>query len=81
MITNATANIVSITFTILYISGFYLFENSRANGIKLSRQHPTVIKSRMKAVTFSCIVTFVLLYSLFYYYLPNVRKKEKHYYK
>ncbi|SAM07343.1 hypothetical protein [Absidia glauca] len=61
MVPSGIANITCISFILIYIAGFYVFEHSRNNGLKLSRQHPTVIKSRMKAVASSCLVISVIL--------------------
>ncbi|ORZ09144.1 hypothetical protein BCR42DRAFT_423824 [Absidia repens] len=72
MIPSSIANITCISFVILYIAGFYLFEHSRNNGLKLSRQHPIVIKSRMKAVAISCVVITALLHIVLSLYLDNV---------
>ncbi|KAI8078727.1 uncharacterized protein BX664DRAFT_342566 [Halteromyces radiatus] len=72
IISSGIANITCISFTLLYIAGFYLFEETRSNGLKLSRQHPTVIKSRMKAVTLSCCVILFLVYIVLSYSLDQM---------
>ncbi|KAI8333331.1 hypothetical protein BC941DRAFT_434431 [Chlamydoabsidia padenii] len=69
MVPGGVANITCVSFILLYIVGFYVFEHSRNNGLKLSRQHPTVIKSRMKAVALSCLVISALLCLILSYYL------------
>ncbi|KAI9266447.1 hypothetical protein BDA99DRAFT_505672 [Phascolomyces articulosus] len=62
------ANVACIIFAFIYVAGFYLFRNE--NNAKLSRNHPVVIRNRIKAVAFASIVAPVLVWFIipFHYF-------------
>lgn len=45
-----------VLYVLIYVIPFYLSDTTRPSP-KLSRDAPTVIRARIRAVTFSCIVT------------------------
>ncbi|KAG2225322.1 hypothetical protein INT45_005566 [Circinella minor] len=59
-ISPSIANVICIAFAFIYVAGFYLFRD--ANSAKLSRNHPTVIRNRIKAVTFASIVSPLIVW-------------------
>lgn len=59
------ANVACVVYAVLYIAGFYLFQR----GPMLSRNHPAVIRNRIKAVTFACPVIATIVWVI----LPEQR--------
>ncbi|KAG0173545.1 hypothetical protein DFQ28_002151 [Apophysomyces sp. BC1034] len=59
------ANTICVSFTFIYVAGFYLF---RQQGPALSRNHPEVILSRLKAVALASIVIPAIVHVI----LPSV---------
>ncbi|KAI9810987.1 MAG: hypothetical protein M1827_005718 [Pycnora praestabilis] len=55
-ITSQAAAALSILYTIIYVLPFYLSSTTRPSP-QLSRDAPSVIRARIRAVTFSCIVS------------------------
>ncbi|KAI9762314.1 MAG: replication factor C subunit 4 [Chaenotheca gracillima] len=51
-----TAALISIIYTILYVLPFYLSSTTRPSPT-ISRDSPTVIRARIRAVTFTCVIT------------------------
>lgn len=57
-ISTGLANLVCIGFTVIYVIGFYVFKTSG------SRNHPSVIRARMKAVTVASVLSILIVKSL-----------------
>ncbi|KAF2688645.1 Abi-domain-containing protein [Lentithecium fluviatile CBS 122367] len=55
----STAALLSILFTVIYVVPFYLSPATRPSP-QLTRDAPSSIRARIRAVTFSCIVSVVL---------------------
>ena len=64
------ANVACIAFAFIYVAGFYLFRDE--NNAKLSRNHPIVIRNRIKAVTFASIVSPLLVWFILPFHSTNV---------
>lgn len=54
-ISTGLANLICIGFTVIYIIGFYMFK------IPGSRNHPPVIRARMKAVTVASLISVAIV--------------------
>ncbi|KAG1469031.1 hypothetical protein G6F56_003497 [Rhizopus delemar] len=57
-ISTGLANLVCIGFTVIYVIGFYLFKTPG------SRNHPSVIRARMKAVTVASFISMFIVQQL-----------------
>ncbi|KAL0259219.1 CAAX prenyl protease [Diplodia seriata] len=63
-ITPASAALLSVLFTVIYVVPFYLSKSTRPSQT-LHRDAPSVIRARIRAVTSSCIIcTMITLYIL-----------------
>ncbi|KAI9489545.1 hypothetical protein BDB00DRAFT_607547 [Zychaea mexicana] len=54
------ANVACITLPFIYVAGFYLFLDEK--NAKLSRNHPVIIRNRIKSVTLASIVAAILVW-------------------
>ncbi|KAG1173213.1 hypothetical protein G6F71_005818 [Rhizopus microsporus] len=54
-ISTGLANLICIGFTVIYVVGFYMFK------IPGSRNHPPVIRARMKAVTVASLISVAIV--------------------
>ncbi|PVI02003.1 Abi-domain-containing protein [Periconia macrospinosa] len=61
----ATAAFLSVLFTVIYVAPFYLSAATRPSP-QLTRDAPSSIRARIRAVTFSCIVSVLLTVYVLY---------------
>lgn len=58
------ATLACMSFTIIYLAGFYVFVDIRTGGTGRSRNEPMVILARCKAVLTSSVITIALVWIL-----------------
>jgi hypothetical protein len=58
------ASLACMSFTLIYLTGFYVFVDIRTGGTGRSRNQPKVILARCKAVMVSSVITAALVWSL-----------------
>ncbi|CAI6328307.1 unnamed protein product [Periconia digitata] len=61
----ATAAFLSVLFTIIYVAPFYISAATRPSP-QLTRDAPSSIRARIRAVTFSCVVSVILTVCVLY---------------
>ncbi|KAF1961066.1 CaaX prenyl protein-like proteinase Rce1 [Byssothecium circinans] len=60
-----TAALLSVLFTVIYVVPFYLSSATRPSP-QLTRDAPSSIRARIRAVTFSCVVSVILTVYILY---------------
>lgn len=58
------ASLACMSFTVIYLTGFYVFVDIRTGGTGRSRNQPKVILARCKAVMVSSVITAALVWYL-----------------
>jgi hypothetical protein len=74
------ATLACMSFTIVYLAGFYVFVDIRTGGTGRSRNEPKVIVARCKAVIISSIITAFLVWLILRLYgaWPDSVSKSPH---